>query len=191
MQTHFKHQLEQQEKENEMLVQDKDQIIIECRQQVETVSVKAQERIEQVEHSREEAVRELREEITNVTQRADAAIREKVSVLSGQSPSSSGTNGGLFSTLQNKVPARDTPQDTPPHISFDRPYVAAPSNGVSFRQTASFTRQTPEGVRVPYAIPLPRQMVFDGKGSWEGFICPFKSVAENCGWDEDEKLFRL
>ncbi len=42
-----------------------------------------------------------------------------------------------------------------------------------------------------YHIPLPRQMTFDGKTTWQSFILPFKSLADACGWSEEEKLFRL
>lgn len=40
-------------------------------------------------------------------------------------------------------------------------------------------------------VPLPRQMTFDGKASWETFIQTFKTLAMKCGWDDQEKLFRL
>ncbi len=40
-------------------------------------------------------------------------------------------------------------------------------------------------------IPLPRQSEYTGNTSWEGFIKPFKGLAEACGWTDDEKRFRL
>ena len=40
-------------------------------------------------------------------------------------------------------------------------------------------------------IPLPRQKVYDGKNQWESFQRPFESMAANCGWSDNEKLFRL
>ena len=40
-------------------------------------------------------------------------------------------------------------------------------------------------------VPLPRQMVFDGRLSWDGFIKPFISLSASCGWSQEEKLFRL
>ena len=40
-------------------------------------------------------------------------------------------------------------------------------------------------------IPLPRQMEYDGKNQWESFQRPFESMAANCGWSDNEKLFRL
>ena len=40
-------------------------------------------------------------------------------------------------------------------------------------------------------IPLPRQVVYDGKNQWESFQRPFESMAANCGWSDNEKLFRL
>ena len=42
-----------------------------------------------------------------------------------------------------------------------------------------------------YDVPMPRQNLFDGKESWDGFIQPFRSLARTCGWDDNEKLFRL
>ena len=43
----------------------------------------------------------------------------------------------------------------------------------------------------PYSIPLPRQMVYDGKTSWESFAEPYKAQAVTCRWSKEEKLFRL
>ena len=42
-----------------------------------------------------------------------------------------------------------------------------------------------------YDIPFPRQLIYDGKLSWDGFIKPFESLAQSCGWSDDDKLFRL
>lgn len=42
-----------------------------------------------------------------------------------------------------------------------------------------------------YDVPLPRQLVYDGKMSWDSFIKPFSSTALACGWTENDKLFRL
>lgn len=42
-----------------------------------------------------------------------------------------------------------------------------------------------------YDIPLPRQLIFDGKMSWDSFIKPFQSTALACRWTEHDKLFRL
>ena len=38
---------------------------------------------------------------------------------------------------------------------------------------------------------LANQSLFDGKGTWEAFIRPFESLAQGCGWDNEEKLFWL
>ena len=40
-------------------------------------------------------------------------------------------------------------------------------------------------------VPLPRQLLFNGKSKWESFICQFKMLSTSCGWNESEKLFRL
>ncbi len=42
-----------------------------------------------------------------------------------------------------------------------------------------------------YAVPLPNQMLFDGKYSWQSCIQPFQSTAMMCNWDEKAKLLRL
>lgn len=42
-----------------------------------------------------------------------------------------------------------------------------------------------------YEVPLPRQLLFDGKNSWESFIHPFEAMVVACKWDDQEKLFRL
>ena len=41
-----------------------------------------------------------------------------------------------------------------------------------------------ESSRVSSDVPLPRQMLFDGRSSWDGFI-------KSCGWSQEEKLFQL
>jgi hypothetical protein len=40
-------------------------------------------------------------------------------------------------------------------------------------------------------VPLPRERTYDGKMSWESFIRPFEALASTCGWDNQERLFRL
>ena len=42
--------------------------------------------------------------------------------------------------------------------------------------------------RNEHEIPMPRQLLFDGKSSWESFEKPFKALQESCAW---ERLFRL
>ena len=40
-------------------------------------------------------------------------------------------------------------------------------------------------------VPLPRQMLFDGKQPWDTFIKQFKAMAQHCKWTEQETRFRL
>ena len=42
-----------------------------------------------------------------------------------------------------------------------------------------------------YDVPLPRQLVYDGKMSWDSFIKPFLTTAAACGWTETDRHFRL
>ena len=66
---------------------------------------------------------------------------------------------------------QQVPGDSP-HNVFQRLSVGAPS-------------------RVCCEVPLPHQMLFDGKSSWDGFINPFISLNVSCGWSQEEKLFWL
>ena len=45
--------------------------------------------------------------------------------------------------------------------------------------------------RVSSEIPLPHQILLDGKSSWDGLINPFISLSASCGWSQEEKLFQL
>jgi len=40
-------------------------------------------------------------------------------------------------------------------------------------------------------VPMPRQILFDGKGTWESFAKPFRALVESCKWNLEESLFRL
>ncbi|MCG7878301.1 MAG: hypothetical protein JAY75_21690 [Candidatus Thiodiazotropha taylori] len=40
-------------------------------------------------------------------------------------------------------------------------------------------------------IPLPRQMIYDGKTPYEMFIRSFLALADTCGWDDRERAFRI
>ena len=42
-----------------------------------------------------------------------------------------------------------------------------------------------------FDIPLPRQMVYDGKSPYEMFIRSFLALADTCGWDDKERAFRI
>ena len=41
-----------------------------------------------------------------------------------------------------------------------------------------------------YDVPLLRQLVYDGKMSWDSFIKPFLTTAAACGWTEIDRHFR-
>jgi len=56
---------------------------------------------------------------------------------------------------------------------------------------ANREQQRPPTTSTRQDVPLPRQMLYDGKTPWESFIRPFNLLARSSGWDEEEKLFRL
>ena len=67
-------------------------------------------------------------------------------------------------------------------------------------RAASSTRNTPTTPRVqtvgqvcnkPQDVPLQRQVIYDGKGTWDSFIKPFQAMAHHCGWSDEEIRFRL
>ena len=72
-------------------------------------------------------------------------------------------------------------------------HASRPPSATSHPQTMSSatTRSTAGTGRQFQDIPLPRQMLYDGKHSWESFVRPFENLATTCGWDDQEKLFRL
>ena len=55
-------------------------------------------------------------------------------------------------------------------------------------------RNTLQGNNMPQRsrdVPMPRQILFDGKGTWESFAKPFTALVESCKWNLEESLFRL
>ena len=76
------------------------------------------------------------------------------------------------------------------HLGFQGPGPSPPwRQQVQHDGATHDTRSSPSIGE--HRIPLPRQMTFDGRTTWQSFILPFKSLAVACGWSEEEKLFRL
>ena len=53
------------------------------------------------------------------------------------------------------------------------------------------TRAEPVANQGNFNVPLPRQMVYDGKTQYEMFIRSFLALADTCGWDDKETAFRM
>ena len=53
------------------------------------------------------------------------------------------------------------------------------------------TRAEPVANQGNFNVPLPRQMVYDGKRQYEMFIRSFLALADTCGWDDKERAFRM
>ena len=76
-------------------------------------------------------------------------------------------------------------QDSPGmYESFER-MTMSPNQALHRKDVLSHTP-----ARSPI-VPLPRQLLFDGKSTWESFIRQFNMMSAACMWDEDDKLFRL
>ncbi|MEW8548036.1 MAG: hypothetical protein AB2693_31420 [Candidatus Thiodiazotropha sp.] len=70
--------------------------------------------------------------------------------------------------------------DSAPDISAFQDPVVDPWEGILSKPTIT-----------KYDVPLPRQLVYDGKMSWDSFIKPFLTTAAACGWTSTDKHFRL
>lgn len=103
--------------------------------------------------------------------------------------------------LQNNLPTSSGNPPNTPEISAPAPLSALQQEplGTQRQRQDGASAQFPvpnmplsDGFRQRhYDIPLPRQLIFDGKMSWDSFIKPFHSTAVTCRWTEDDKLFRL
>ena len=58
-------------------------------------------------------------------------------------------------------------------------------------QNVAAARAQPVANQGNFNIPLPRQMVYDGKTPYEMFIRSFLALADTCGWDDKERAFRM
>ncbi len=84
---------------------------------------------------------------------------------------------------------RSDPWACPPNISPSRSPVSA-GFGLAPENRPHMTTPAREQ-RGKYDVPLPRQMLYDGKGSYDTFIRPFMDMARVCKWSMEEKVFRL
>lgn len=91
-------------------------------------------------------------------------------------------------------------QSSPVHVASSLPaHTFEPMGSPRRRYDVDIAATPPPVSGIPamdarnrhYEIPLPRQLVFDGKMSWDSFIKPFQSTALACRWTEQDKLFRL
>lgn len=90
------------------------------------------------------------------------------------------TTTATTSTFRDPIctPRRRT--DLAPEASAFQDPVEDPWEGILSRPTVT-----------KYDVPLPRQLVYDGKMSWDSFIKPFLTTAAACGWTETDRHFRL
>ena len=83
-------------------------------------------------------------------------------------------------------PKTETKYQTSPgmHESFER-MTLSPNQALHHEDMRSHAPARSQ------MVPLPRQLLFDGKSTWESFIRQFNMMSAACRWDEGEKLFRL
>lgn len=76
-------------------------------------------------------------------------------------------------------------------LRFDLPPATPLSSFPSMPNPDPWQENIRRPSRTRFDVPLPRQLIFDGKMSWDSFIKPFQATAMACRWTEEEKLFRL
>lgn len=92
-----------------------------------------------------------------------------------------------------------TTSDGSKQVDLDRSTVHVQSEAdFNIRSsTTTIVMESEAGVQVRSStatqnyVPPPKQVLFDGRNSWESFIKPFESMALSCGWTDHEKHFRL
>lgn len=72
------------------------------------------------------------------------------------------------------------------NLTNERDVALNGSNNITRQQN-----QPTERSRDKYEVPLPRQIIFDGKSSWESFIHPYEAMVDVCNWENNERFFRL
>ena len=70
-------------------------------------------------------------------------------------------------------------------------FDAHENNDARDYQSMVATRAEPVANQGNFNVPLPRQMVYDGKTQYEMFIGSFLALADTCGWDDKERAFRM
>ncbi|MES9881534.1 MAG: hypothetical protein ABW185_11695, partial [Sedimenticola sp.] len=77
------------------------------------------------------------------------------------------------------------------HPSQSPTYLGMRQMAASLDTPQRTTTQPKEQHFRKYDVPLPRQSLYDGKGSYETFIRPFMNMSKVCKWSSEEKVFRL
>ena len=134
-------------------------------------------------------------QLENFQKKAEAAELENRRLRKKANDNQYGSVEGarrVFNTPLNGWQPPVTPSVRMPNVLDMRPPLTTPPR-YGAQGWRLNTQAGPRGIAGygSYSIPLPRQSLFDGKGSWESFILPFQSMAANCGWNNEEKLFRL
>ena len=119
---------------------------------------------------------QLSDELLEKSREAEAA---RVAVIMAQ--------GQLFN-MRNQIPQQGISPPVSP-MMHGTPHVQQVPMDSSLSVFQRSSRGAPS--RVSSDVSLPRQMLFDGKSTWYGFIKPFILLSASCGWSQEEKLFQL
>ena len=159
--------------------------ILERARMCETSAEEEKEKVQQLRHKLsqnyeylERCTRDnarLSDELVEKAREADA-VRRALIVAQSQTPST-----------RSRVQQQGISPCVSPPMQGTPPIQRVPRESLQ----SAFQRLRGDSPRVSSDVPLPRQMLFDGRSSWDGFIKPFISLSASCGWSQEEKLFRL
>ncbi len=140
----------------------------------------------EMQNEKDEAVSQMRREI----QAARSALEDEQRArhtYQVPDPCAGYARNGILSGDQ---PRQMSSYSAAPNMSAPREQSRSPPRVPQSRdlQSGIPSRQRGGG---KYDVPLPRQMLFDGRSPYESFIRPFVNMADMCGWDNQERAFRL
>ncbi|MES9882365.1 MAG: hypothetical protein ABW185_15950 [Sedimenticola sp.] len=156
------------ERENRRLDSMLEDTRTEADKEIQAMRRRLHEQGEDMQRDHERALQELRETRAQPALQEERHVRTPEQQLFGSDPWASPLNR---QSAQSPVSAR---------------IRHGPSN-----PDGGQTTHMPDVQHGRYQVPLPRQMLYDGKESYEAFIRPFIDMGKVCKWGTEEKLFRL
>ena len=176
------------------------------RQERENLTLTCEEKLKEMSRERDDAIHDMQERLVVYKQMHENLQKEltrKVNFREDDtvilSPSASmnfgSTYGDVGSFRQMRtdgLPSTSVPSNTDNCEPISTPKRACePRTRRSTRFEDPWEGMTAAASMTRYDVPLPRQLVYDGKMSWDSFIKPFMSTASACRWNETDKHFRL
>ena len=176
------------------------------RQERENLTLTCEEKLQEMSREKDDAISDMQERLVVYKQMHENLQKEltrKVNFREDDtvilSPSASMNYGSTYGDAGSFRPVRTDvmPSSTVSSNTSNREPISTPKRAGDPRIRGGSRFEDPwEGMTttasVPkYEVPLPRQLIYDGKMSWDSFIKPFMSTAAACRWNETDMHFRL